>query len=146
MNRVNRKRTFKFSDEYYKKLGSLRGERNGNDCIFCRIIAGEIPSERVYEDYKMIVIRDVAPAAPVHVLMIPKAHTENIITAEPELLLYMLGKLRNWLRNLVLMKKGFASLPIPVMMEQTVKHMHIHLLGGKALGGHPADTLTKGLS
>ena len=48
-----------------------------NDCIFCRIIAGEIPSERVYEDDKMIVIRDVAPAAPVHVLMIPKAHTEK---------------------------------------------------------------------
>ena len=65
-----------------------------NDCIFCRIIAGEIPSERVYEDDKMIVIRDVAPAAPVHVLMIPKAHTENIITAEPELLLYMFGKVK----------------------------------------------------
>ena len=65
-----------------------------NDCIFCRIIAGEIPSERVYEDDKMIVIRDVAPAAPVHVLMIPKAHTENIITAEPKLLLYMFGKVK----------------------------------------------------
>ena len=63
-----------------------------NDCIFCRIIAGEIPSERVYEDDKMIVIRDVAPAAPEHVLMIPKAHTEYIITAEPKLHLYMFGK------------------------------------------------------
>ena len=50
-----------------------------NDCIFCRIIAGEIPSERVYEDDKMIVIRDVAPAAPVHVLMIPKAHRTSQI-------------------------------------------------------------------
>lgn len=88
-----------------------------NDCIFCRIIAGEIPSERVYEDDKMIVIRDVAPAAPVHVLMIPKAHTENIITAEPELLLYMFGKVKELAEKLGVNEKGFASLPMPVMME-----------------------------
>ena len=84
-----------------------------NDCIFCRIIAGEIPSERVYEDDKMIVIRDVAPAAPVHVLMIPKI----LLLQNRSCSCICLGKLRNWLRNLVLMKKGFASLPIPVMME-----------------------------
>ena len=96
-----------------------------NDCIFCRIIAGEIPSERVYEDDKMIVIRDVAPAAPVHVLMIPKAHTENIITAEPELLLYMFGKVKELAEKL------------GVNEGQTVKHLHIHLLGGKALGWPP---------
>ena len=96
-----------------------------NDCIFCRIIAGEIPSERVYEDDKMIVIRDVAPAAPVHVLMIPKAHTENIITAEPELLLYMFGKVKELAEKL-----GDDG-------GQTVKHLHIHLLGGKALGWPP---------
>ena len=88
-----------------------------NDCIFCRIIAGEIPSERVYEDDKMIVIRDVAPAAPVHVLMIPKAHTENIITAEPKLLLYMFGKVKELAEKLGVNEKGFPSLPIPVMME-----------------------------
>ena len=61
-----------------------------NDCVFCRIISGEIPAERVYEDDKMIVIRDAAPAAPVHVLMIPKEHTENIVAADPELVKYML--------------------------------------------------------
>jgi hypothetical protein len=82
-----------------------------NDCIFCRIIAGEIPSERVYEDDKMIVIRDVAPAAPVHVLL------KILLLQNRSCSCICLGKLRNWLRNLVLMKKGFASLPIPVMME-----------------------------
>ena len=65
-----------------------------NDCVFCRIISGEIPAERVYEDDKMIVIRDAAPAAPVHVLMIPKEHTENIVAADPELVKYMLGKVK----------------------------------------------------
>ena len=69
-----------------------------NDCIFCRIIAGVIPSERVYEDDKMIVIRDVAPAAPVHVLMIPKAHTENIITAEPMYLAWPCCRVKRYSR------------------------------------------------
>ena len=83
-----------------------------NDCIFCRIIAGEIPSERVYEDDKMIVIRDVAPAAPVHVLMIPKAHTENIITAEPELLLYMFGKVKELAEKLGVNEKIFINITL----------------------------------
>ena len=88
-----------------------------NDCIFCRIIAGEIPSERVYEDDKMIVIRDVAPAAPVHVLMIPKAHTAE---------------------KLGVNEKGFRIVAnTGDDGGQTVKHLHIHLLGGKALGWPP---------
>lgn len=109
-----------------------------NDCIFCRIIAGEIPSERVYEDDKMIVIRDVAPAAPVHVLMIPKAHTENIITAEPKLLLYMFGKVKELVEKLGVNEKGFRIVAnTGDDGGQTVKHLHIHLLGGKALGWPP---------
>ena len=109
-----------------------------NDCIFCRIIAGEIPSERVYEDDKMIVIRDVAPAAPVHVLIIPKAHTENIITAEPELLLYMFGKVKELAEKLGVNEKGFRIVAnTGDDGGQTVKHLHIHLLGGKALGWPP---------
>ena len=53
-----------------------------SDCIFCRIIAGEIPSQKVYEDEKMIAIKDVSPAAPVHVLLLPKKHYDNIMTAD----------------------------------------------------------------
>ena len=109
-----------------------------NDCIFCRIIAGEIPSERVYEDDKMIVIRDVAPAAPVHVLMIPKAHTDNTITAEPKLLLYMFGTVKELAEKLGVNEKGFRIVAnTGDDGGQTVKHLHIHLLGGKALGWPP---------
>ena len=102
------------------------------DCIFCRIIKGEIPSTKVYEDDKMIAINDVAPAAPVHVLLLPKEHTANITTAEPELVAYMLSKVK------LIAEKGFR-----VVINtgddggQTVKHLHIHIIGGKVLGWPP---------
>ena len=103
-----------------------------NDCVFCRIISGEIPAERVYEDDKMIVIRDAAPAAPVHVLMIPKEHTENIVAADPELVKYMLGKVKMLSEKLGVSEKGFRIV-VNTGDEggQTVHHLHIHLLGGK---------------
>ena len=63
-----------------------------SDCIFCKIAAGEIPSNKVYEDDKMIAFKDLEPAAPVHVLLVPKAHADNVMAAEPALVGYMLGK------------------------------------------------------
>ena len=109
-----------------------------NDCVFCRIISGEIPAERVYEDDKMIVIRDAAPAAPVHVLMIPKEHTENIVAADPELVKYMLGKVKMLSEKLGVSEKGFRIV-VNTGDEggQTVHHLHIHLLGGKMLDWPP---------
>ena len=104
-----------------------------NDCVFCRIISGEIPAERVYEDDKMIVIRDAAPAAPVHVLMIPKEHTENIVAADPELVKYMLGKVKMLSEKLGVSEKGFRI----VVNTGDEGHLHIHLLGGKMLGWPP---------
>ena len=64
------------------------------NCIFCKIIKGDIPSNKVYEDDKMIAIHDVAPAAPVHVLLLPKEHTANVTTADPALVAYMLSKVK----------------------------------------------------
>lgn len=108
------------------------------DCIFCRIIAGEIPSPRVYEDEKMIAINDVAPAAPVHILLLPKQHRQDIVTAEPELVAHMLSKV-----GLIAEKAGIAERGFRVVINtgddggQTVKHLHIHLIGGKVLGWPP---------
>jgi histidine triad (HIT) family protein len=109
-----------------------------SDCIFCRIIAGEIPSQKVYEDDKMIVIKDVAPAAPVHVLLLPKKHYDNIMTADPELVKYMLGKVETLAAQLGVKKKGFRVV-INTGKEggQSVNHLHIHLIGGKELGWPP---------
>ena len=86
-----------------------------SDCIFCKIAAGEIPSNKVYEDDKMIAFKDLEPAAPVHVLLVPKTHADNVMKAEPALVGYMLGKVAG----------------------QTVQHLHIHLIGGKAMGWPP---------
>ena len=108
------------------------------DCIFSRIIKGEIPSTKVYEDDKMIAINDVAPAAPVHVLLLPKEHTANITTAAPELVAYMLSKVK-----LIAEKTGISEKGFRVVINtgddggQTVKHLHIHVIGGKVLGWPP---------
>lgn len=108
------------------------------DCIFCRIIKGEIPSNKVYEDDKMIAIHDVAPAAPVHVLLLPKEHTENVTTAAPELVAYMLSKVKAIAEQTGIAEKGFRVV-INTGEEggQTVNHLHIHVIGGKALGWPP---------
>lgn len=108
------------------------------NCIFCKIIKGDIPSNKVYEDDKMIAIHDVAPAAPVHVLLLPKEHTANVTTAAPELLGYMLSKVKEIAEKTGIAEKGFR-----VVMNtgedggQTVNHLHIHVIGGKALGWPP---------
>lgn len=109
-----------------------------SDCIFCRIIAGEIPSQKVYEDDKMIAIKDVAPAAPVHVLLLPKKHYDNIMTADQELVMYMLGKIPVLAEQLGVKEKGFRIV-INTGKEggQSVNHLHIHLIGGKELGWPP---------
>ncbi len=108
------------------------------DCIFCKIIKGEIPCNKVYEDDKMLAMYDIAPAAPVHVLLLPKEHTANVTTADPEIVAYMLGKVKEIAEKTGIMEKGFR-----VVMNtgedggQTVNHLHIHVIGGKALGWPP---------
>ena len=108
------------------------------NCIFCKIIKGDIPSNKVYEDDKMLAIHDVAPAAPVHVLLLPKEHTANVTTADPALVAYMLSKVKEIAEKTGIAEKGFRD----VMNTgedggQTVNHLHIHVIGGKALGWPP---------
>ena len=106
------------------------------DCIFCRIIAGDIPSSKVYEDEKVFAFRDINPQAPVHVLVVPKEHvpSADFITAE----------------NSENVAAVFEAVPKIAAAEgltngyrvinncgedgcQSVKHIHFHLLGGKKL-------------
>ncbi len=109
-----------------------------SDCIFCKIVAGEIPSKRLYEDDKIIVINDLNPGAPVHVLVIPKEHTQNILTASPEIVTYVKSKLPELVKMLKLDEKGFRVV-INTGEEggQSVPHLHFHILGGKQLGWPP---------
>ena len=107
------------------------------DCVFCKIIAGEIPSSKVYEDEQVLAFRDIQPAAPVHILVIPKTHLIGAAAITEE--------------NSALVAHIFEVIPKIVAAEgvtdyrvvtnqgaeagQTVHHLHFHILSGRTLKG-----------
>lgn len=111
-----------------------------SDCIFCKIAAGEIPSNKVYEDDKIVCFHDLDPQVPVHVLIIPKKHIASLddTTAEDEELLgYILGKVKEIAAELGL-ENGYRL--VSNCGEdglQTVKHLHFHLLGKRKMTWPP---------
>ena len=102
------------------------------DCVFCKIAAGEIPSNKAYEDDKVVAFKDLEPAAPVHVLLIPKKHFDNVTVTDTETLGYMMGKVGEIAKSLGLTEKGFR-LVINTGDDggQTVHHLHMHIIGGR---------------
>ena len=105
-------------------------------CIFCKIINGEIPSNKVYEDDKIIAIHDLAPQAPTHVLVIPKEHiacADEINEDNCEVVGYIFSKIPAIAKELGL--EGYRIINnCKEIAGQTVMHLHFHLLGGKPLG------------
>jgi len=104
-------------------------------CIFCMIVAGEVPSERVYEDDWVLGIRDVAPQAPTHVLVLPKVHVASMLEMRDEVLA---GKLL-FAASEVARGEGLESgwrLITNTGSDggQEVDHLHLHVLGGRPLG------------
>ena len=103
------------------------------DCIFCKIVRGEIPSRKVYEDDEILAFHDINPAAPVHHLVIPKLHIDSLITAGPEHEA-LLGKLVSLAPRLA--KEQGCDNGFRVVINngpdggQEVYHLHIHILGG----------------
>ena len=106
------------------------------NCLFCKIAAGQIPSTKVYEDEKILAFRDIAPQAPTHILVIPKCHIASVAEITPE--------------NSALVAHIFTVIPQIARQEnltggyrvvsncgadagQTVHHLHFHILGGKTL-------------
>ncbi|MDL2317602.1 histidine triad nucleotide-binding protein [Eubacteriales bacterium OttesenSCG-928-A19] len=104
------------------------------DCIFCKIAAGEIPSNRVYEDDRVIAFHDLSPQAPVHVLVIPKQHAANLLEARDmrdDLLAHLLRTAANVAETLGMDKSGFRIISnCGPDACQSVEHLHIHVLGG----------------
>jgi len=109
-----------------------------DDCIFCKIIKKEIPSDIVYEDDEIMAFRDINPVAPIHILVIPKKHIDSIIQLEKEDEI-LVGKIYSVINKIAkqeeIDKKGFR---IVVNCGedggQEVKHLHFHIIGGKKLG------------
>ena len=106
------------------------------DCIFCKIASGEIPSSKVYEDELVLAFRDIAPQAPVHILVSPKTHIASLadVTAETQAIVaHLLSRIPSIAKGEGL-DEGYRVIPnIGENGCQSVKHLHVHILGGKQL-------------
>jgi histidine triad (HIT) family protein len=112
------------------------------DCLFCSIVGGAIPAEKLFEDEEVIAFRDIHPQAPVHILVLPRKHFASLAHVEEtpentEILGHLLAvvyriaasqKLDNGYRTVVNTGRDGG---------QTVDHLHVHLLGGRAMGWPP---------
>jgi histidine triad (HIT) family protein len=112
-----------------------------DNCIFCKIVKGEIPSKKIYEDPDILAFHDVSPQAPVHFLVIPKRHIKNIMEldkTDSALAGDLLYKAQELASELGCTEKG-ARFVINCKSYggQTVDHLHIHVLGGRPLGWPP---------
>ena len=106
------------------------------DCLFCKIIRGEIPSTKVYEDETVLAFRDIAPQAPTHVLVIPKVHIESCsgITAENSAAVAHIFEVIPEIAKAEGLVNGYRVVSnAGADAGQTVPHLHFHILGGKAL-------------
>lgn len=116
------------------------------DCLFCKILEGEIPAERVYEDDQVIAFRDINPQAPFHCLIIPRKHIatlNDIADNDREVVGHMIQA-----ASKIAQQQGFDQDGYRTVFNcnthggQTVYHIHLHLLGGKPMGWPPyQDTL-----
>ena len=110
-----------------------------SDCLFCKIAAGKIPSDKVRETAELFAFRDIAPQAPTHILVVPKQHVASLVEAnDPALLGSMLSAIREIAREESLEEGGYRVVTnIGEDGGQSVGHLHFHLLGGRALGWPP---------
>ncbi len=111
------------------------------DCVFCKIVAGEIPSELLYQDEEVIAFRDINPQAPTHLVIIPKKHIPSLVLlseVESSLIGHMVNVANQLATGEGISEKGYR-LVINCGKEggQLVPHLHMHLLGGHQL----SDTL-----
>ncbi len=115
--------------------------------IFSKIIAGEIPSNKVYEDDQILAFRDIAPVAETHILIIPKEEIASLDTAKPEHAA-ILGKIQLVAAEIA-RKEGIAEDGYRLVLNngknggQTVDHIHYHLIGGRMLGWPPFTDIAK---
>jgi histidine triad (HIT) family protein len=110
------------------------------DCLFCKIIAGQIPSKKVYEDEHVFAFEDINPQAPTHVLVVPKKHIRGLKEAQPadaellghcELVAAQIARQRQ-------IEEGYRTVyNVGPRAGQSVFHLHLHLLGGRGLHWPP---------
>jgi histidine triad (HIT) family protein len=111
------------------------------DCLFCKIVNGEIPSEVVYQDDQLLAIKDIDPVAPIHLLLMPKIHLDSLNDIGPEHL-ELIGRLQllaaQLAASLGIAEQGFRLVNnCGSWGGQAIFHLHYHLLGGKEMGWPP---------
>jgi histidine triad (HIT) family protein len=107
------------------------------DCIFCKIASKEIEADILHENERLMVIRDLSPQAPTHLLVIPKTHSDSLLELEDT---YLMGELLETAKAMA-EKEGIAESGFRTVINtnaeggQTVFHLHMHILGGRPLNG-----------
>ncbi len=107
-----------------------------SDCLFCKIVAGEIPSDKVYEDDSVLAFRDIAPQAPTHILVIPKCHIGSVaeLNGENSAVVAHIFTVIGEIARAEGLTGGYRVVSnCGADAGQTVQHLHFHILGGKAL-------------
>jgi histidine triad (HIT) family protein len=112
-----------------------------SDCLFCRLVAGEVPAAKIYEDEELMVINDINPQAPLHALVIPRRHIATLNDLGPDADALVGTMVRR--AAAIAEEKGFAARGYRTVFNcnreagQTVFHVHLHLLGGRTFGWPP---------
>ena len=110
------------------------------DCIFCKIIAGQIPSDFIYKDDMVVAFKDIQPEAPVHLLIVPREHIVSVTDIKSEKQAGLIGHMVI-VANKLAKENGIAESGFRLVINagpeggQVVQHLHMHLLGGKQLMG-----------
>jgi histidine triad (HIT) family protein len=119
----------------------VAGPTRDPDCLFCRIVAGEIPSDGIHEDDLVIGIRDIAPRAPIHVLFMPRAHlrsADDLTDDDGPLLGRLYAAAAAFARREGIAANGYRIVTnVGPWGGQTVDHLHLHLLGGRPMTWPP---------
>lgn len=111
-----------------------------NDCLFCKIVSGAIPADKVYEDDNVLAFRDISPKAPAHVLIIPKKHVESVAALDEDDFdtVGHIFRVAKKLSEEFELEDGFRIVAnTGPDGGQTVYHLHFHLMGGRAMGWPP---------
>lgn len=108
------------------------------DCVFCKIIEGKIPSNKVYEDENVMAFKDINPVTPIHILIVPKQHIENVLEINEdnkEIISNMFLAINKIAKQQNIEENGFRIVTnCGKDAGQEVKHLHIHLLAGTKMG------------
>jgi histidine triad (HIT) family protein len=118
-----------------------RSPRRDPSCLFCRIIAGELPATRVVDGETVVAIRDIAPRAPTHVLVMPRDHipsAADLTDADAKVVGHIFAMAAEIARAEGIAEQGYRiATNVGVWGGQTVDHLHFHLMGGRAFGWPP---------